>query len=132
MEVHGVGAPLIVVANPTLMDNHQLELVEYLATNNHAVQGHIGYALPVSAAGDIPVFANARVSSNLTDAIERIVDRIIAGTLDALPPYTPPPFPVPAAERVALFDWMVLTCYPADLDHQDHGPTQDNLAPQLD
>lgn len=40
--------------------------------------------------------------------------------MDALPPYTPPPFPVPEAERVTLFDWMVLTCYPEELNRQRH------------
>lgn len=58
--------------------------------------------------------------SNLAAAIERIVERIAQGTLDALPPYTPPSFPVSAADRVTLFDWMVLTCYPDELAHQQH------------
>ena len=40
--------------------------------------------------------------------------------MDALPPYRPPPFPVPAADRVTLFDWMVLTCYPDELAAQTH------------
>ncbi|KAJ4302561.1 N-acetylglucosaminyldiphosphodolichol N-acetylglucosaminyltransferase catalytic subunit alg13 [Collariella sp. IMI 366227] len=87
-EVLSVGAPLIVVANPTLMDNHQLELAESLEEQGVAVHGRIG------------------ASSQ--------------GTLDALPPYLPPPFPVPAADRVTLFDWMVLTCYPEELARQQH------------
>lgn len=38
--------------------------------------------------------------------------------MDDLPPYSPPPFPVPAEDRVTFFDWMVLTCYPAELAAQ--------------
>ena len=40
--------------------------------------------------------------------------------MDALPPYRPPPFPVPAADRITFFDWMVLTCYPDELAAQMH------------
>jgi beta-1,4-N-acetylglucosaminyltransferase len=58
--------------------------------------------------------------SNLASAIDRIAERITQGTLDSLPPYRPPPFPVPAADRVTFFDWMVLTCYPDELAAQMH------------
>jgi beta-1,4-N-acetylglucosaminyltransferase len=81
------------------MDNHQLELAETLEAQNLVVHGHIG---------------------SLAAAIHRVADRITQGRLDALPPYTPPSFPVSAADRVTLFDWMVLTCYPDELAAQMH------------
>lgn len=46
-EVLGIGAPLVVVANPTLMDNHQLELAETLEAQNLVVHGRIG-SLPTA------------------------------------------------------------------------------------
>lgn len=70
----------------------------------------------------------------LAGAVGRIAERITQGTLDALPPYSPPPFPVPAADRVTLFDWMVLTCYPEELAAQMHlsdlGAAEANFATQ--
>jgi beta-1,4-N-acetylglucosaminyltransferase len=57
-------------------------------------------------------------NSSLTTAIHRIAERVSQGRLDVLPPYSPPSFPVPAADRVTLFDWMVLTCYPDELAAQ--------------
>ncbi|KAK4226667.1 hypothetical protein QBC38DRAFT_365901 [Podospora fimiseda] len=92
-------APLIAVANPILMDNHQLELAETVEEERWAVHGKIG---------------------NLKSAVEQISRIVVQGMLDSLPPYAPPPFPVPAEERVTLFDWMVLTCYPEELARQQH------------
>lgn len=70
----------------------------------------------------------------LAGAIDEIADRIIQGTLDDLPPYRPPPFPVSAADRVTFFDWMVLTCYPGELAVQmqavDLGVAEAGLANQ--
>jgi beta-1,4-N-acetylglucosaminyltransferase len=68
---------------------------------------------------------------NLIDAIDEIDDWIIEGTSDNLPPYTPPSFPVPAAERVTLFDWMVLTCYPDELARQQYEEDLANLAANM-
>ncbi|KAK4161849.1 hypothetical protein QBC43DRAFT_322896 [Cladorrhinum sp. PSN259] len=92
-------APLIAVANPTLMDNHQLELAESVEEQRWAVHGRIG---------------------NLKSAVDQISRIVVQGMLDSLPPYAPPPFPVPAEERITLFDWMALTCYPEELARQQH------------
>jgi beta-1,4-N-acetylglucosaminyltransferase len=75
-----------------------------------------------------------RRNRTLAGAVDRIAERITQGTLDALPPYSPPPFPVPASDRVTLFDWMVLTCYPEELAAQMHlsdlGAAEANFAAQ--
>lgn len=58
--------------------------------------------------------------SHLADAIPGILAHIIKGRMDEYPPYTEPPFPVPEEQRVTVFDWMVLTCYPAEFRRQHH------------
>jgi beta-1,4-N-acetylglucosaminyltransferase len=57
---------------------------------------------------------------HITEAVKRIVELTTEGPLASLPPYTPPPFPVPESERIKLFDWMVLTSYPEEFKRQQH------------
>lgn len=102
LEVLRLQVPLVVVPNPTLMDNHQAELAEELESTGDAVYGRLG---------------------KLTEAITRSLELVAQGPLiklKDLPPYSPPPFPVPESERVTLFDWMALTCYPDELRKQQH------------
>ncbi|KAJ4419520.1 N-acetylglucosaminyldiphosphodolichol N-acetylglucosaminyltransferase catalytic subunit alg13 [Neurospora sp. IMI 360204] len=101
LEVLRLQVPLVVVPNPTLMDNHQAELAEELESTGDAVYGRLG---------------------KLTEAIVRSLELVAQGPLKLkdLPPYSPPPFPVPESERVTLFDWMALTCYPDELRKQQH------------
>ncbi|KAK4654299.1 N-acetylglucosaminyldiphosphodolichol N-acetylglucosaminyltransferase catalytic subunit alg13 [Podospora pseudocomata] len=99
LEVRRYGAPLIVVPNPTLMDNHQLELAVEVQRQGWAVHGKI---------------------DNLPHAIDNVLQLIQKGRLDHLPPYRPAPFPVPEAERFKLFDWVVLTCYPEEFERKKH------------
>ncbi|KAK4191115.1 hypothetical protein QBC35DRAFT_35866 [Podospora australis] len=106
LEVKRVNATLIAVPNPTLMDNHQLELAEELSRQNWAIHGHIGH---------------------LTSAVQAASQKISSGKLDSLPPYSAPPFPVPAEQRTTLFDWVALTCYPAEFQRQSS-----SLSPNTD
>ncbi|KAK5661656.1 hypothetical protein OQA88_9756 [Cercophora sp. LCS_1] len=91
--------PLIVVPNPTLMDNHQAELARECARQKWAVHGELG---------------------QLARAVDLSWDLVVEGRLADLPPYTPPPFPVPESERTKLFDWLVLSCYPEEMARQQH------------
>ncbi|KAK4214643.1 hypothetical protein QBC37DRAFT_283250 [Rhypophila decipiens] len=97
-------APLVVVPNPTLMDNHQAELAQECENQKWAIYGRLG---------------------QLADSVRRSHRRLLLGPLssdpeslapsapeEGPPPYSAPPFPVPESERVTFFDWMVLTCYP--------------------
>ncbi|KAK4195920.1 glycosyltransferase family 28 C-terminal domain-containing protein [Triangularia verruculosa] len=99
LEVKRYGAPLIVVPNPTLMDNHQLDLAVEVQRQGWAIHGKI---------------------DNLPHAVDKILQLIQKGRLDHLPRYKPPPFPVPEAKRFKLFDWMVLTCYPEEFERKKH------------
>ncbi|KAK3350160.1 hypothetical protein B0T25DRAFT_261097 [Lasiosphaeria hispida] len=101
LEALKVQAPLVVVPNPTLMDNHQAELAEECEKQKWATYGKLG---------------------NLAKAVNQAMARVEIGTTSsaAFTPYAPPPFPVPEAERTTLFDWMVLTCYPEELRRQQY------------
>lgn len=67
-----------------------------------------------------PTFIHSTVSRNLKSAVEQISRNIAQGRLDSLPPYAPAPFPVPGEERITIFDWMALTCYPEEFARQQH------------
>ena len=36
-----IAVPLVVVPNPTLLDNHQVELAEALAEQGYVIHGHL-------------------------------------------------------------------------------------------
>ncbi|KAK0616255.1 hypothetical protein B0T14DRAFT_433193 [Immersiella caudata] len=99
LEAMRYSAPLVVVPNPTLMNNHQAELAEECEKQRWAVHGKLGH---------------------IVEAVKRIVELTAEGPLASLQPYTPPPFPVPESERITLFDWMALTCYPEEFKRQQH------------
>ena len=80
--------------------------------------GRLGRSLLTSQ--HCPAFIHSIVSSNLKSAVEQINRNIVQGRLDSLPPYAPAPFPVPAEERITIFDWMALTCYPEEFARQQH------------
>ncbi|KAK0708383.1 hypothetical protein B0H67DRAFT_496124 [Lasiosphaeris hirsuta] len=101
LEVLRVSVPHVVIPNPTLMDNHQAELAEECEHQKWAIYGKLGHII---------------------EAVNKAMAAVETGTeaCTAPTPYTPPPFPVPEAERTTLFDWMVLTCYPEELRRQQY------------
>ena len=46
LEVLRLEVPLIVVPNPELLDNHQVELAEELAAQGYVLHGQLGYGQP--------------------------------------------------------------------------------------
>jgi beta-1,4-N-acetylglucosaminyltransferase len=114
-------APLVVVPNPTLMNNHQAELAEECEKQRWAVHGKLGWVFYQRRIAcwqsSYRVLTRAR---HIVEAVKRIVELTAEGPLASLPPYAPPPFPVPESERITLFDWMALTCYPEEFKRQQH------------
>lgn len=61
--------PTVVVPNPDLLDNHQLELAEVLAEQNYVVHGKLEYERSY-----VPVTYTNECCSNLSDAIPALED----------------------------------------------------------
>jgi beta-1,4-N-acetylglucosaminyltransferase len=103
MEALRYECPLIIVPNPTLLDNHQRELALECARKETAVVGKLG---------------------RLHEALSLAGQLAAKRNLEALPPYREPPFPVPETERRTLLDWALLTCYPEEYERQlgQHSP----------
>ncbi|CAK7262971.1 N-acetylglucosaminyldiphosphodolichol N-acetylglucosaminyltransferase catalytic subunit alg13 [Sporothrix epigloea] len=80
-------APLIVVANPDLLGNHQVELAEAVHDAGWAIHGELGH---------------------LEDALANLLTRQAQEHADGLPPYQEPTFPIAESERCGLFDWAAL------------------------
>jgi beta-1,4-N-acetylglucosaminyltransferase len=94
MEALRYECPLIIVPNPTLLNNHQAEIASHVAAKDLAVVGQLGH---------------------LHEALHASRLQAAKRNLDSLPPYRDPPFPVPETDRRKLLDWTLLTCYPDEL-----------------
>ncbi|CAK7213314.1 N-acetylglucosaminyldiphosphodolichol N-acetylglucosaminyltransferase catalytic subunit alg13 [Sporothrix curviconia] len=79
--------PLIVVANPDLLGNHQAELAEAVHDAGWAIHGELGH---------------------LEDALKELQTREEEAQTQDLPPYQEPPFPTAESERCGLFDWAAM------------------------
>jgi len=86
--------PLVVVANPDLLGNHQAETARHVAAAGYGVVGRLGA---------------------LAEALREAREQTVKRNLDSLPPYREPEFPPPERCRRTLLDWTVLTCYPDEL-----------------
>ncbi|KAK1828133.1 hypothetical protein QBC39DRAFT_385256 [Podospora conica] len=93
-----VGVPLVVVANSGLMDDHQREVVGEVEGGGWGVVGELGH---------------------LHEAVRRAMEMAEERGLGELGPYVPPPFPVPEEERVTVFDWVMLGCWPEERRRQE-------------
>ncbi|OIW29085.1 hypothetical protein CONLIGDRAFT_645224 [Coniochaeta ligniaria NRRL 30616] len=95
MEALRYECPLIIVPNPTLLDNHQTEIASEMAAQDLAVVGTLG---------------------RLHEALHISRVQTAKRNLDPPPaPYREPPFPIPETDRRTLIDWTLLTCYPGEL-----------------
>ncbi|KAL1903263.1 N-acetylglucosaminyldiphosphodolichol N-acetylglucosaminyltransferase catalytic subunit alg13 [Sporothrix stenoceras] len=79
--------PLIVVANPDLLGNHQAELADAVHEAGWAIRGELGH---------------------LSDAIELLQETLAETQSEGLPPYQEPAFPTAEGERSGLFDWAAI------------------------
>ncbi|RKU46626.1 N-acetylglucosaminyldiphosphodolichol N-acetylglucosaminyltransferase catalytic subunit alg13 [Coniochaeta pulveracea] len=93
MEAFRYQCPLIVVANPDLMNNHQQELADECAAKGYAVVGELGH---------------------LDKALHDSRSLISTLNLADLPPYEDPDLPLPETERKDILDRILLTCYYPD------------------
>ncbi|CAK7240134.1 MAG: N-acetylglucosaminyldiphosphodolichol N-acetylglucosaminyltransferase catalytic subunit alg13 [Sporothrix thermara] len=79
--------PLIVVANPDLLGNHQAELAEAVHEAGWAFHGQLGH---------------------LEDALAELQASEAESQAQGLPPYQETPFPTAEGERCGLFDWAAM------------------------
>ncbi|KAM7199365.1 hypothetical protein V8F20_005760 [Naviculisporaceae sp. PSN 640] len=120
LEAKRYDAPLIVVPNPTLMNNHQEELAEECENIGWAIHGKLGHLAEAVRRSHDRVKQGRQCSTTITDTVNSQYADGDDSEEFIPPPYTEPPFPVPESERVTFFDWMVLTCYPEQLRQQQH------------
>ncbi|CAK7206070.1 N-acetylglucosaminyldiphosphodolichol N-acetylglucosaminyltransferase catalytic subunit alg13 [Sporothrix eucalyptigena] len=79
--------PLIVLANPDLLGNHQAELAEAVHDAGWAIRGELGH---------------------LEDALAELQTKDAETQAEGLPPYQEPPFPTAEDERCGLFDYAAI------------------------
>lgn len=115
------GVALVAVANPGLMDDHQREVVGEVERGGWGVVGELGYVFPSFLGGRVGVVwgGGANGSRHLAEAVTRAMKMAEARGLAELGPYVPKAFPVDEAERVTVFDWVMLGCWPEERRRQE-------------
>ncbi|KAK0742867.1 hypothetical protein B0T18DRAFT_391761 [Schizothecium vesticola] len=86
---------LVAVANAGLMDDHQREVVGEVERGGGGLWG------------------------SWAEAVTRAMEMAEARGLSELGPYVPAVFPVAEAERVTVFDWVMLGCWPEERRRQE-------------
>ena len=102
--------PLIVVANPDLLGNHQAELAEAVHEAGWAFHGQLGWVSShtFQSVSSCLLSYTLTLDRHLEDALAELQASEAESQAQGLPPYQETPFPTAEGERCGLFDWAAM------------------------